>query len=107
MAAGLVELTADYIGKYCLFTEGDAVLLSLSAGKDSMALYHIMRVLAPALGIRLAVFHLNHGVRGAESDADEAYLKELCARDNIPAVFRRHDFSQQSAAFEERAVFEE
>ena len=103
MAAGLVELTEEFISRNGLVLRGDAVLLSLSAGKDSMALYHIMRVLAPQLGVTLAVFHLNHGVRGAESDADEAFLKELCARDNIPAVFRRHDFSQQSAAFEERA----
>ena len=103
MKAGFIQRAEDYIRKTALIIKGDTVLLSLSAGKDSMALYHVMRSLAPELGIRLAVFHLNHCVRGTESYADEAFLKDLCARDSVPAVFDRHDFSEEIAGFEEKA----
>lgn len=58
---------------------GDFILLALSGGPDSVALLHILRELQPRLGFRLAAAHLNHRLRGAESERDEAFVRELCA----------------------------
>ncbi|HUY26066.1 MAG TPA: tRNA lysidine(34) synthetase TilS [Candidatus Binataceae bacterium] len=68
----------------------DALLLgALSGGADSVAMLHALVELRPAFGYRLAAAHLNHGLRGAESDRDEAFVRELCARLRIDLVVER------------------
>ena len=49
---------------------GDHVAVAVSGGADSVCLLHVLHELAPALGIQLSVAHLNHKLRGSESDAD-------------------------------------
>jgi tRNA(Ile)-lysidine synthase len=58
---------------------GVTILLALSGGADSVALLHLLRQLALRLGYRLAAAHLNHHLRGAESDRDEIFVRELCS----------------------------
>jgi tRNA(Ile)-lysidine synthase len=58
---------------------GESILLALSGGPDSVALLYALRELAPRFGYRLAAAHLNHRLRGAESDRDEAFVRELCS----------------------------
>jgi tRNA(Ile)-lysidine synthase len=82
-----------YIRRMRLIDSGDAVLMSLSAGKDSMALLEAMLVLRREIDCSLAVFHLNHGIRGDESDDDERFLQERVEREGIALHCRRHDFS--------------
>ncbi|HVA84402.1 MAG TPA: tRNA lysidine(34) synthetase TilS [Candidatus Binataceae bacterium] len=57
----------------------ESILLALSGGPDSVALLHALRVLAPRFGYRLAAAHLNHRLRGAESDRDETFVRDLCS----------------------------
>lgn len=58
---------------------GETVGVAVSGGADSVCLLHALARLAPALGIRLHVLHLNHGLRGAESDEDERFVAELAS----------------------------
>lgn len=54
------------------------VLVAVSGGADSVALLRgLHAVRAPGPG-RLVVAHFNHGLRGADSDADERFVSELC-----------------------------
>ncbi|HEY1405205.1 MAG TPA: tRNA lysidine(34) synthetase TilS [Spirochaetota bacterium] len=99
----LVLKIGDFCKTQMFLRHGAKVLLSLSAGKDSMALLAIMRELAPDLNLTLSVFHLNHCMRGGESDADEEFVRYLCARSGIQLFAERADFGESSAAFEERA----
>jgi tRNA(Ile)-lysidine synthase len=62
-----------------LESAGNTILLALSGGPDSVALLHALRALAPRFGFRLAAAHLNHRLRGAESDRDETFVRELCS----------------------------
>jgi len=54
----------------------DRVLVGVSGGADSTALLLILQ----DLGYEVAVGHLNHGLRGSESDADERFVQELAVR---------------------------
>lgn len=66
--------------------EGLPWLVAVSGGVDSMCLLHLLR----ASGLRdLHVLHLNHGLRGAEADADEAFVRESCAALGVPFHTRR------------------
>jgi tRNA(Ile)-lysidine synthase len=52
----------------------------------------------PQCSGRLVVAHANHGLRGAESDADEAFVRRLAAQWNVEAVCERIDVAQADAA---------
>ena len=62
-----------------LLCKGDLIVCAVSGGADSMALLFAMYLLKEKMGIRLAAAHFNHNLRGAESDADEAFVREFCA----------------------------
>jgi tRNA(Ile)-lysidine synthase len=60
-----------------LLHPGQRIGVAVSGGPDSVLLLHFMRDLALEWGISLAVVHFNHHLRGAESDADEAFVRNL------------------------------
>ncbi|MCC7236412.1 MAG: tRNA lysidine(34) synthetase TilS [Bryobacterales bacterium] len=61
--------------------------VALSGGGDSVALLHLLH----RLGYPLHALHLNHLLRGAESDADESFVRSLCGSLSIPLTVRRSD----------------
>lgn len=81
----------EFINRNELIVPSQRVMLSLSAGKDSMALLHIMRTLCNKLSCTIEIFHLNHCARGDESDADEQFLVQLANHFAIPITIRRAD----------------
>lgn len=68
---------------------GAGVLVAVSGGVDSTALLHGLASLPRRLGLRLVAGHVNHGLRGAESDADEAFVADLAAGLGIPLLAHR------------------
>jgi tRNA(Ile)-lysidine synthase len=55
------------------------VLLALSGGRDSVALFYAFM----ELGYEFEVAHINYGLRGSESDGDEAFVKKICNNHHI------------------------
>jgi len=56
-------------------------VVAVSGGADSVALLCILQTLYPA---SLTVAHINHQLRGEESDGDEAFVRELAAKLALP-----------------------
>ena len=54
------------------------ILAAVSGGADSVALLHLLAQSCPPEG-KLAIAHVNHGQRGADSDGDAAFVKDLAA----------------------------
>ena len=76
----LQERVRRAIERDALIPPGSRVLAAVSGGSDSVALLLLLLDLAADCGFTLAgVAHLNHGLRGAESDADEAFCRALAA----------------------------
>ncbi len=63
-----------------------AGVVAVSGGPDSVAL---LRALAEVGAGPLTVAHVNHQLRGAESDADEAFVQELAVGLGLPFVSTR------------------
>jgi len=85
---------------------GASILIGLSGGADSVALTCAILELRERLGLRIAAAHLNHRIRGVESDRDEAFVRAMCARLGVELIVERAeglDASISSANFEERA----
>lgn len=61
------------------------VTVSLSGGADSTALLVILCEFAKRKkNLKIQALHINYGLRGGDSDADETFCRELCARLNVP-----------------------
>ena len=58
--------------------------VGVSGGADSVALLHLLRAYRPELGLH--VVHLNHQARGADSDADASFVRELAEGFNLPVT---------------------
>lgn len=58
---------------------GQTVVCAASGGADSMALLWGLFLLKDSLNLTLSAAHFNHRLRGAESDADEAFVRDFCA----------------------------
>ena len=71
----LNKLYAGIRDKVC---PGETVICAVSGGADSMALLWGLYLLQDRLGITLQAAHYNHGLRGAESDADAAFVAQFC-----------------------------
>ena len=63
-----------HIQSESLLPSGALVLIAVSGGADSIFLMHVLHRLQSRLDLRLHVVHLNHGLRGAESDADADFV---------------------------------
>ena len=82
------------LADYRMLEPGEPVLVALSGGADSVAL---LRALL-ALGYPVHAFHLNHCLRGAESDRDEAFCRALCEKLHVPLTVERIDVGAQARA---------
>lgn len=71
------EKVLQYIREKQLMRAGDRVAVAVSGGADSVALLRALLELREELGVVLAVAHFNHGLRGEESAADEAFVADL------------------------------
>lgn len=69
-----------------LVAPGDKVLLALSGGADSTALLCLFLEIRSQLDLELAGAHLNHGLRGKESEADAEFVHSLAADYHLPCV---------------------
>ena len=78
-----------YIRERGLMRAGDRVCVAVSGGADSVALLRVLLELRSELGIVLSVAHFNHRLRGADSEADEAFVAEL-ARQHDLEIFSGH-----------------
>src|SRR4051794_743824 len=70
-----------------LLVAGEPVVVLLSGGRDSVCLVDVA-VQVCGRGAVTAL-HLNYGLRGEASDADEASCRELCARLEVPLDVER------------------
>lgn len=94
------------IAEYKMLSAGDAVTVGLSGGADSSALVHALAAMREDLGINVYACHVNHNLRGAESDGDEAFVRGLCERlgvqlevflIDVPAAAKKHESTEETA----------
>jgi tRNA(Ile)-lysidine synthase len=76
---------------------GQRVLVAASGGVDSTVLGHALHELASPLRFELCLGHVNHGLRGSDSDADERFVAELAEAMGVPFAARRVDPGRRRA----------
>lgn len=69
------------------------VLLAISGGMDSMVLAQLLQeAIVPAIWV-----HCNFHLRGAESDRDEAFVRDSAARLGVPLIVKDFETKQMAA----------
>jgi tRNA(Ile)-lysidine synthase len=84
-----VRRVAETMTRQGLIERGDRILVAVSGGPDSVALLSVLHALAPSRHLSLWAAHFNYGLRGAESDADAAFVMRLCERFNLACLCER------------------
>lgn len=80
------------IGKFNMLDKTECVTVALSGGADSVALLYALKM----LGYNIIALHVNHQLRGEESDRDEAFVCDICEKENIPLEVYRVDVSGEA-----------
>lgn len=73
----LLERVAKIIPPYNMVRAGDRIGVAVSGGADSVTLLHLFERLSARFDVSLLVLHVNHRLRGAESDEDETFVRAL------------------------------
>lgn len=66
-------------------------LVGVSGGADSICLLHLLLPVSAKLGFKVCVVHVNHGIRGEESEADQEFVKALCDKFALPCHVKAID----------------
>ena len=97
----------DFIRRYSLIPPEEIVVVGVSGGADSVCLLHVLAKWRKGLGIKLHIAHLNHQLRGVESEADAEYVSNLAGSLGIPITIDRQDVAayrtERNCSIEEAA----
>ena len=90
----LLERVEESIAQRGLLRRGQAVLVAVSGGVDSMVLLHALVELSEKHSWRPVVAHLNHNLRGRSSNADERLVVRTAKQLGLPFVVERAEIKQ-------------
>lgn len=87
MRSEFISHINGFIRSNRLLTHSDTLIVGLSGGADSVALLSVLN----ELGYKFVATHCNFHLRGAESDRDESFCRELCDTISVKLVVKDFD----------------
>ncbi|MFH1194929.1 MAG: tRNA lysidine(34) synthetase TilS [bacterium] len=87
-----------FIDRQKLIEPGIKLLVALSGGPDSVFLLHFLKKYERRLKIEIAAVHINHQLRGIESDEDEKFCRELCKNNTVEFHSEKVNVKKYAAA---------
>ena len=79
----LEEKVLKFIKDNNLIEENDKIVLGVSGGPDSIAMFYVLNNLSKSLNFDIVVCHVNHGIR-EEATIDEQYVEKWCNKFDVP-----------------------
>ncbi|MBF0204186.1 MAG: tRNA lysidine(34) synthetase TilS [Desulfamplus sp.] len=112
-AFSLIDKSLKTIEQYNMFSAEDALLVGVSGGPDSVALLLLLLDIARSSfssspsypSLRIGIAHINHCLRGEESERDQAFVTSLAEKYNLPCHTLKIDVP--AVAKEKKLSFEE
>lgn len=89
LAYTLLDRVSEIIPRYNMLSAGDRVGIAVSGGADSVVLVHVFHKLAAQFQVHPIILHVNHHLRGQESEEDEEFVRSLAESLGLP-IFVEH-----------------
>lgn len=87
----MLEEIRKYVEENKLIQNSDSILVALSGGPDSVALLYILLEMKKYYDIKIGAAHINHSLRGENSDGDEKFVEELCRELGVEVYTKKVD----------------
>lgn len=87
----MVNKVLNTLNKYGMISSGDEVYVGISGGADSVCLLHILHCLKDRLNFTLKAIHIDHSLRGNESDRDREFTASFCKALDIELFIYKED----------------
>jgi tRNA(Ile)-lysidine synthase len=100
VAGNLEQRVAEILTRYNMLSNHAKVGVAVSGGADSVVLLHVLH----RLQYNVFVLHVNHQLRGADSDQDECFVRALAAELDVPFKVGNCPFSGGNLEQEARVV---
>lgn len=88
---------AKTVEKYSMLSPGDTVVIGLSGGADSVALFKVLCALKDKYTLTLHAAHINHMIRGDEAKRDADYARKLAEESGVAFHLLECDVPQKAA----------
>ncbi|MEG0616568.1 MAG: ATP-binding protein, partial [Oscillospiraceae bacterium] len=88
------------IDKYNMIKKGNTIIVALSGGADSMALFHFLFVNRDLLGIVVEAVNIDHCMREKASEQDSEYVRKICEEYGVKLHFKKLDSAEKNKSEE-------
>lgn len=89
----LIKKIKNFISENSLITEDDKILVGFSGGPDSTFLLYFLK---ENFNNKIVASHINHKLRGRDSEEDEKFVRNFCQKLKIPIYVFREDVKKIS-----------
>ena len=79
----IVQKILEYVKEHELIVIEDHIIVGVSGGADSICLLFMLKELQSSLPFQLSVVHVEHGIRGEDSEADAAFVEKICRENQL------------------------
>ncbi len=91
----LINKIEKTVKKFRMLDKGDSVLIGVSGGPDSVCLLYALNRLSRAWALTLNIAHLNHKLRGEDSEKDADFVRKLAEKLRIPFYLEEIDAREE------------
>ncbi|MCP4022204.1 MAG: tRNA lysidine(34) synthetase TilS [Desulfobacteraceae bacterium] len=95
-SAGFLDILKETISQFNMIQKKEAILIAVSGGPDSVALVRGLLLIKDEYELTFGIAHLNHELRGAESQRDQDFVKNLAQKLNLPFYLETRDIKSWS-----------
>jgi len=102
----MIEKALNTIEKYNMINQHDKIVMGISGGPDSVAMFDILYNIIDVYNIEIFAVHINHMIRGADAERDEKFVENLCRskgvpfflfKEDIPYIAKKMGYSEEEA----------
>lgn len=94
ISSAVVQKALKFIREQELLKNGDAVVVGISGGPDSIFLLKLLLIIQNIFNLKIYAAHINHKLRGKEADDDEEFVNEFCKKNKIECVIESRDIKK-------------
>lgn len=93
----MYQKVRTYVKEHGMLRKQDKVLVGVSGGADSICLLFVLLDLKKEFDFSLTAVHVHHGLRGESADRDEAFVKEICEKQDVELLVFHENVREYAA----------